>query len=143
MDQSNPAIVEKPYDIHERLFVFACEVVKAAQFLHTRGPIARALSYQILSASISVGANAAEGDGASSSDDFIAKFRIALKEAQETLFRLRVCRECNLVGTRFDTLLSESKELVRIIAAIVYSAERRKRAKEAETKSKRKLKRSY
>ena len=41
---------DKPYDIHERLLDFACGVVGVAQYLHQRGPIARALSYQILSA---------------------------------------------------------------------------------------------
>ena len=63
----------KPYDIHERLLDFACDIVRTAQFLHDRGPIARALSYQLLSAGTSAGANAAEGDGASSHNDFIAK----------------------------------------------------------------------
>lgn len=62
----------KPYDIHERLLDFACEIVGAAQFLHTRGPIGRELSYQLLSAGTSTGANAEESDGASSHDDFIA-----------------------------------------------------------------------
>jgi hypothetical protein len=71
----------KPYDIHERLLDFAVEIVNAAQFLHTRGPIGRALSYQLLSAGTSAGANAEESDGASSRDDFIAKNRIAVKEA--------------------------------------------------------------
>jgi four helix bundle protein len=131
MDQPNPKRLEKPYDIHERLLLFACELVKAVQFLHTRGAIASALSSQILSAGMSIGANAAEADGASSIDDFIAKFRIALKEAKETWFRLCVCRRCNLVDTRFDPLISESEELVRIIAAIVHSAERRKELKRA------------
>ena len=82
----------KPYDIHERLLDFACDVVRAAQFLHRRGPIARALSYQILSAGTSAGANAEEADGATSHDDFIAKARIAFRETKETRFRLRVCR---------------------------------------------------
>ena len=82
----------KPYDIHERLLEFACDIVKAVQFLHTRGSVARAFSYQLLSAGTSTGANAAESDGASSHNDFIAKNRIALKEAKETRFRLRVCR---------------------------------------------------
>jgi len=76
----------KPYDIHERLLEFACDIVKAVQFLHTRGSVARAFSYQLLSAGTSTGANAAESDGASSHNDFIAKNRIALKEAKETRF---------------------------------------------------------
>ena len=65
-------------------------------------------------------------DGASSLDDFVAKFRISLKEAKETRFRLRVCRRCDLLDDRFDGLIEESDELVRIIATIVYQALRRK-----------------
>lgn len=117
----------KPYDIHERLLLFACDVVRASQFLHARGGIARAVSYQLLSAGTSTGANAEEGDGASSHTDFIAKNRIALKEAKEVRFRLRVCRMCDLLDERFDPLVQESDEIVRILAAIVHSALRRRR----------------
>jgi four helix bundle protein len=116
----------KPFDIHERLLDFACDIVRAAQFLHTRGPIARALSYQLLSAGTSTGSNAEEADGASSHDDFIAKNRIALKEAKETRFRLRVCRRSELLDARFDPLVAESDELVRILGKIVHNALRNK-----------------
>jgi four helix bundle protein len=112
----------KPFDIHVRLLAFACDIVRAAQFLHTRGPIGRALSYQLLSAGTSVGANAEEADGASSRDDFIAKNRIALKEAKETRFRLRVLRNCDLLDARFDPIVTESDELVRILGKIVHNA---------------------
>ena len=108
MDKPKLTPSGKPYDIHERLLLLACDVVKTAQFLHTRGPIARALSYQILSSGTSAGSNAEEGDGASSHRDFIAKTRIALKEAKEVRFR-------------------ESDELVRILGKIVHTALRRKR----------------
>jgi len=117
----------KPYDIHERLLEFAVEIVNAAQFLHTRGPIGRALSYQLLSAGTSAGASAEESDGASSHDDFIAKNRIAVKEAKESRFRLRVCRRSNLLDTRFDPLVQESDELVRILAKIVHNALRNRK----------------
>ena len=116
----------KPYDIHERLFLFACDIVKASQILHARGGIARAFSYQLLSSGTSAGSNAAEGDGASSHNDFIAKHRIALKEAKEARFRLRVCRRCDLLDERFDALVKESDELVRILGAIVHKAVRNK-----------------
>jgi four helix bundle protein len=119
----------KPFDIHERLLDFACDIVRAAQFLHTRGPIARALSYQLLSAGTSAGSNAEESDGASSHKDFIAKNRIALKEAKETRFRLRICRRCDLLDARFDALVNESDELVRILGKIVHNALRRRKDK--------------
>jgi four helix bundle protein len=119
MERSSPASTIKPYDIHGRLLLFACDVVRAVQFLHTRGPIARALSYQILAAGTSAGANVQEADGASNRRDFLAKQRIALTEAKETRFRLMECRRCGLLDGRFDPLIRESDELVRILATIV------------------------
>ena len=80
MEQTRLTPSGKPFDIHERLLLFACDIVRVTQFLHTRGPIARHLSYQILSAGTSVGSNAEEADGGSSHDDFIAKNRIPLKQ---------------------------------------------------------------
>jgi len=115
----------KPYDLHERLLVFACDIVCAVQFLHRRGPIARALSYQILAAGTSIGSNYEESDGASSIADFIAKTRIALKEAKETRFRLRVCRRSDLLDVKFDPLVRESDEIVRILGKIVHNARRK------------------
>ena len=127
MEQADFSHREKPFVIQERAFEFACEVVRAVQFLHRRGPIGRAMSYQVLSAGTSVGANLEEADGASSHGDFIAKARIALKEAKEARFRLRVCRRCGLLDESFDALVNESDQLVRIIASIVHTALRRSR----------------
>ena len=114
----------KPFDLHERLLLFACDIVRAVEFLHQRGPIARALSYQILAAGTSVGSNYAEADGAASAADFISKVRIALKEAKETKFRLHVCRRAELLNPTFDTLLAESDEIVRILGKIVHNTRR-------------------
>ena len=122
MRQHPPVPSGKPYDIHERLELFACDVVSAAQNLHTQGGIARSLSYQLLAAGTSAGANAEEGDGASSHSDFIAKHRIALKEAKEARFWLRVCRRCGLLDAGFDPLVQEADEIVKILAKIVHNA---------------------
>jgi four helix bundle protein len=120
MASDQPASASKPFKLSDRLLVFACDIVLATQFLHTRGPIARALSYQLLAAGTSIGSNAEEADGASSRRDFVAKMRIALKEVKETRFRLNVCRRSNLLDKNYDPLVAESEELVRIIAAIVH-----------------------
>jgi four helix bundle protein len=124
MDQTSLTPSGKPFDIHERLLLFACDIVRVTQFLHTRGPIARQLSYQILNAGTSVGSNAEEADGASSHADFIAKNRIALKEAKETRFRLRVCQRTRILSPEFDPVIQESDELVRILGKIVHNAVR-------------------
>jgi four helix bundle protein len=86
----------------------------------SRRAIARRISYQILDAGTSVGANAEEADGASSRADFVAKNRIALKEA-ETRFRLRVCQRTRLLTSEFDAIIEESDELVRILGKIVHN----------------------
>ena len=126
MDDKKRTPSGKPYDLHERLLLFACDIVTAVQFLHRRGPIGRAVSYQLLAAGTSVGANYEEADGASSHDDFIAKTRISLKEAKESRFRLRVCRRSQLLDETFDPVIQESDELVKILGKIVHTALARK-----------------
>src|SRR4030095_5994969 len=73
MEQTKLTPSGKPFDIHERLLLFACDIVRLTQFLHTRGPIAHRLSYQILDAGTSVGSNAEEAAGASNPADFVPK----------------------------------------------------------------------
>jgi len=133
MDDKKRTPSGKPYDLHERLLLFACDIVTAVQFLHRRGPIGRAVSYQLLAAGTSVGANYEEADGASSHDDFIAKTRISLKEAKESRFRLRVCRRSQLLDETFDPVIQESDELVKILGKIVHTALARK-ARDSEGK---------
>lgn len=124
MPDFTPDSKDKPFNLQERLLVFACDIVRTVQFLHTRGPIPRALSYQILASGTSVGSNAEEADGASSRRDFIAKLRISLKEAKEVRFRLMICQRCGFLDTPFHPVVEESDQLVRIIAKIVHNASR-------------------
>jgi four helix bundle protein len=125
MDAEDWTIRKKPYDIRERLFEFACITVRVVQFLHTRGPIGRALSYQVLKSGISAGANYEEGDDGSSERDAAAKMKISLRELKETRFRLRVLRATGLLFKEQDPVIAECDELVRIVASIV----RNKRSK--------------
>ena len=112
-------IDRKPYDLRERLFLFACVVVRIVQFLHTRGPVASALSYQLLKCGTSAGANYEEADDGSSPKDALAKRRITLRELKEARFRLRVLRHCELLSKEHDPVINESDELVRIVATLV------------------------
>jgi len=109
----------KPYDLRERLFQFACIVIRLVEFLHTRGPVAKALSYQVLKAGTSAGANYEEADDGSSTRDTLAKRRITLRELKETRYRLRVLRHTGYLTRDHDPVIVESDELVRIIATLV------------------------
>ncbi len=114
---------EKPYDLRERLFVFACMIVKVVQFLHTRGKIAIALSEQVLKSGTSAGANYEEADDGSSPKDRLAKRQIVLRELKETRFRLRVLRHAGLLTAAQDPVLTESEELIRIVATVIRNSE--------------------
>ncbi len=119
MDETDWTIPDKPYDLRERLFLYACVIVRVVQFLHTRGPVAAALSYQILKSGTSAGANYEEADGGSSSRDTLAKRRIVLRELMETRFRLRVLRHTDLLTAAQDPVINETNELVKIVATII------------------------
>lgn len=113
----------KPYEIRERLFVFACDVVRVAQKLHTRGAIGVALSAQLVNAAVSAASNAEEADDGSSRRDFLAKERIALRELKETRLRLRVLRATDLLDPSEDSLVDESAQLVKIVSTIIRKAQ--------------------
>ena len=119
MADNDWTIREKPYDLRERLLLFACIVVRVVQFLHTRGPVAIALSYQLLKSGTSAGANYEEADDGSSERDALAKKRIVLRELKESRFRLRVLRKCGFLTAAQDPVIDETTELVKIVATIV------------------------
>jgi four helix bundle protein len=112
-------IHEKPYDLRQRLFLFACLIVQIVQYLHTRGRIATALSDQILKCGTSAGANYEEADDGSSDADKLAKRQIALRELKETSFRLRVLRRVGILRREHDPVIDENAELIKILAAII------------------------
>ena len=109
----------KPYDLRERLFEFGCLTVRVVQFLHTQGPVAAALSYQVLKSGTSAGANYEESDDGSSNRDVLAKQKIALREVKETRFRLRILRCCDLLTSAQEPVIDEADELVRILATLI------------------------
>ena len=73
-----------------------------------------------LRAGTSIGANLEEAHAGQSRADFIAKSRIALKEARETLYWLRLIGATAIVSTkRLEPLLQELREIVAILTTIV------------------------
>ena len=119
MEHEDWNIPKKPYDLRERLFLFACLIVRLVQYLHTRGPVAKALSYQVLKSGTSAGANFEEADDGSSARDKVAKWRIVLRELKETKFRLRVLRGCGFLTESQDSVINETIELIKIVATII------------------------
>jgi four helix bundle protein len=110
-------------DTRERAFQFALRVVHLCDFLDAKPGSGRTLARQLLKAATSIGANLEEAQAGHSRADFIAKTEIALKEAREARYWLRLVAAAELVPLkRIGDLQTEVEELSRIVAAIVLSA---------------------
>jgi len=112
----------KRRDIYERTFVFACRIVRLHRRLVRERTVAP-LALQLLRSGTGIGSNLEEAEAGQSKADFISKCRIALKEARETHYWLRLFKATEIVpAPRLDPLISEAKEIVAILTTIVRKA---------------------
>jgi len=115
-----------PKDIKERAFEFALRIIKLCQHLDRKPGVPRTLSYQLLKAGTSVGANIEEAQAGQSRPDFISKNSIALKEARECHYWLRLLIASKIMPERnVAELRDEADELKRILGSIVIRTKRR------------------
>ncbi len=77
---------------------------------------------QLLRSATSIGANYEESQGATSKADFRNKIRIALKEARETNYWLRLLRAMKIINSSLDELVDESEQLKKILGKISSSS---------------------
>ena len=106
----------KPLESYEsRSFRFACAVVRLYLSLNNSANVPVAIARQFLRAGTSIGANIEEAQGAQTRKDKATKFSIALKEARETSYWLRLMSATSLVPqSAISALLAEANELVAI-----------------------------
>ena len=117
----------KPRDIVQRTFEFAVRIIKLCQYLDEHPGVNRTLGQQLLRCGTSIGSNVEEAQAAESRADFVSKYAIALKEARETHYRLRLLSAAEIVVVaKLRDLLTEAEEIKRVIGAIIVSAKRRK-----------------
>lgn len=110
----------------EKSFEFAVRVVNVYKHL-VREQKEFVLSKQLLRSGTSIGANVAEAQRAQSKADFIAKMSIALKEANETDYWIRLLyRTDYLTELQYDSLCKDMMELLKLLTAICKSANQKK-----------------
>ncbi len=103
-------------------FLFAIRIVKLCEHLRTTKK-EYTLSKQLLRSGTSIGANISEAQQAQSRADFVSKLSIALKEAVETNYWLRLLQAtAYLSETEFRSIHSDCRELERMLTAIIKSA---------------------
>lgn len=78
------------------------------------------ITRQVFDSGTSIGSNQEEGQAAQSKADFISKNSIALKEARETHYWLRLVREGELMPRELmNEIIQEAEEIKKILGAIV------------------------
>ena len=108
--------------IQEKSFQFAVRIVKLCRHLQTEKK-EFILTKQLLRSGTSIGANVAEAQQAQSRPDFIAKLNIALKEASETEYWLRLLHETDYLEDKsFQSIWSDCNEVKSLLVSIVKSS---------------------
>ncbi len=110
---------KKAIDIRERAFQFAVRVVKLCKYLEKNTSVSRNVISQLLDAGTSVGANLEEAKAGQSTADFIHKNAIALKEAREANYWLRLIIATEELKANIRTGTEELRDEAMVIAKIV------------------------
>ena len=114
----------KPRDIRERTFEFAVDVIRMSRLL-PRTIDAQILGKQVLRSATSIGAKLEEAQAGYTNPDFTHKNGIALKEARETHYWLRLILAAGLTKPdKVEPLVTEADEITRILGAIVSKSRR-------------------
>ena len=104
--------------IVEKSFEFAVRIVNLYKYL-TREHKEFTLSKQLLRSGTSIGANVSEAQRGQSKADFTAKMSIALKEASESEYWIKLLyRTEYLSKEQFSSLNSDIQELIGLLMAI-------------------------
>ncbi|WP_321281262.1 four helix bundle protein [Marinifilum fragile] len=105
------------FDLQQRLFEFSISIVNEVRSLPSSNEY-KVISYQILKSATSIGANFEEAQAAVSTADFANKVAIALKEARETNYWIRIIVAISDAKVEWIKLEKESKEIIKILASI-------------------------
>ena len=109
----------KENDLLKRTFNFGISCLKFLRKLESN-PENNLIRFQLGKSCTSVGANYEESQAGSSKADFTNKVKIALREARETNYWLRILKELNDNNDEsLELLIKESQELKNILGAIV------------------------
>ena len=105
--------------IIDKTFSFAIEIIKYCEHLQNERRFV--VANQLLRSGTAIGANSREAQNAESKADFIHKFKIAAKEADETEYWLLLC-ESAYKDPQCTHLLNEIKIIQKIITKIIASS---------------------
>lgn len=107
--------------ISERTFKFGVKIVKLVTNM-PRNPCGMAIANQIVRSGTSIGANVEEAQNSGSKKEFVRGITIALKEARETLYWLKIAEEAGVTNQNLQELRSENLEIIKILTSSIKKA---------------------
>jgi len=103
--------------LSDKSFAFALRTIRLGKYLKDEHK-EYILSKQVLRSGTAIGALIAEGKYAQSKADFLHKLSIALKEASETEYWIRLLKESNYIDDKmFVSLYKDLDEILRLLIA--------------------------
>jgi len=116
--------MEKENIIVRKTFLFALRIISLYHYLRSKKNDF-VLSKQILKSGTSIGANVEEAEGGQSKPDFICKIQIALKEAKETRYWLKLLQESGYITKEIGkSLLGDCNEIILILNSILITSKK-------------------
>ena len=107
--------------LQNKSFRFAVRIVNLCRYLQSEQK-EYILTKQLLRCGTSIGANVAESQQAQSRPDFINKLNIALKEAYETNYWLRLLHETQFLNQdEFQSIIRDCQEIEKLLISIIKS----------------------
>lgn len=108
--------------IENKSFQFAIRIVRLYKFLCEEKK-EYILSKQLLRAGTSIGANVTESQQAQSKPDFVSKISVALKEASETKYWIKLLGATEYLSeNQTKSILDDCAEIEKILVTILKSA---------------------
>lgn len=105
--------------VKTKSFDFAIRIVKLYQYLCTEKK-EFILSKQLLRSGTSIGAMIREAEHAESKNDFIHKFSIAQKEANEALYWLELLKATDYLNEKeFENINNDATSILKLITSIL------------------------
>ena len=107
--------------VEEKSFEFSVRIVNLYKYLTTARQ-EYVMSKQLLRSGTSIGANVCEAQQAQSPMDFLSKMSIALKEAYETDYWLRLLQKTEYLNKdEYNSIISDCRAITKLLVTIVKS----------------------
>jgi len=111
----------KSKPLQEKSYLFALNIVAICRHLANQKEFV--LSKQLLKSGTSIGANIEEAQHSESRRDFVSKFSIALKEAYESRFWIRLIHDSYPnIQMRTASLLDEINQIIPLLISSIKTA---------------------